>query len=207
MTKPRVLLRRLLGLFDRARRDAELDDETATRLDLHADAHLRAGMSAEDARAAARRELGAIEAMKDAYRDQRGLPWLDALAQDLRGARRALRRDARLSIVVIATFAIGIGANTALFGVVDAVMLAPLPYANPDRLVWISEGRTTLPTLNGADFAAWGAESHSFEMLGALTTQDVTVSGIPAIRVRGLAITEPLGRMLRIVPRQGPAFS
>lgn len=87
----RVLLSRMLGLFSRQRRDTDLSDEIQAHLDLLSEQNVRHGMLAAEARAAARREFGAVEQIKDSYRDQRGLPFVDALTQDIRYAIRTMR--------------------------------------------------------------------------------------------------------------------
>ncbi|HET9362477.1 MAG TPA: ABC transporter permease, partial [Vicinamibacterales bacterium] len=148
MKSARTFVDRLLSLFRRSGLDNDLDDEVRTHLELLARDHERRGMSASDARLAARRDFGGVEQMKEAYRDRRGLPWVDDLHRDVRYAVRALARNPGFTAVALLVVALGIGANTAIFSLLDAVILRPLPVRQPDELVLGSyqvEGRRTLP--------------------------------------------------------------
>ena len=143
----RTLLSRLIALVRGRRLDAALDDEVRTHLELLASEYERRGLSAADARHAARRAFGAAEPMKERYRDRRGLPWLEDLARDVRHGLRGMRRHPGLTVTAIVTLALGIGANTALFTVIDAVLLKPLPVDTPDdlRLVVVTRSDPTRP--------------------------------------------------------------
>src|SRR5947209_8169899 len=135
LTLFRIASSRARGWFRQRRRDAELGDEIQAHLDLLTDEYVRRGMARDAARAAARREFGGVEHMKDTYRDQRGFPFVDSLLQDLRYATRTLRRSPGLASMAIVSLALGIGATTAVFSVLNAVTLRPLPVPEPDRLV------------------------------------------------------------------------
>jgi len=141
----RILLSRLRAMLTRSRRDRELSEEVQAHLDLLVEEHVRRGMPIAQARAAARRAFGGVEAMEEIYRDQRGVPIVETVGRDLRYGVRALRRNPAFAIVAIASLALGIGVNCAVFTVLNAVLLKELPVAEPDRLVAVGvmrrEGR------------------------------------------------------------------
>jgi predicted permease len=162
----RASFRRLLGLFRKPRNDAEFAAELESHLQLHIEDNLRAGMTPEAARRDALLRLGGVEQTKENYRDRRGMPALETLLQNLRvGSRMLLKSPGSTSAVVIA-LALGIGASTAMFTVVRSVLLRPLPFKDPERLIRVYE-RTLddkFPYNNVAAgiFAAWKSQNHSF---------------------------------------------
>ena len=131
----RRLSTRLSSLFRRARYERELDTELSFHLDMLTEQHVRAGMPPGAARQAALRAFGVVDQVKDDVRDT----WLsriaETIAQDVRYGIRSLRRNPGFAIVVVVTMALGIGANTAIFSVVNGVLLKPLPYTNGESLV------------------------------------------------------------------------
>ncbi|HEY6402514.1 MAG TPA: ABC transporter permease, partial [Blastocatellia bacterium] len=126
---------RLRSLFRRARVEQELDEELRYHIERQIEEHIAKGMTPEEARYAALRAMGGVERRKEECRDTRRVRLIENLAQDLRYAIRTLFRNPVLSVVALLTLAIGIGSTTAIFSVVHALLLKPLPYPDSDRLV------------------------------------------------------------------------
>jgi len=131
----RLALARAIGAVSDRKREAELEDEIRAHLDALVDEGVRRGMTPDEARYAARREFGGVEQTREAYRDQRGIPFFDALWQDLRFALRLLVKQPGFAVIAILTLALGIGATTAVFSVVDRILFRALPYPHEERLV------------------------------------------------------------------------
>jgi predicted permease len=160
---------RILGIF-RKRADHDFSAELEAHLAMHVEDNLRAGMSPQEARRAAMIRLGGVEQVKENYRHGSGLPWMETLVQDSRFGLRTLRKNPGFTIVAIATLALGIGANTAIFSVVNAVLLRPLPFANPQNLVRIWNSYPPAfqqMALSPGDFNDFKAKSHSFSEMAA----------------------------------------
>ena len=141
---------RFAGLFNQRRKDRELDEEIESHLQMHIEDNLRLGMTPEEARRQAMIKLGAGESTKEAYRDQRGLPWLETLWQDVRYGARQLRKNPGFTAVAVLTLALGIGANTAIFSFLDALLMRSLPVADPASLVvlnWHVMGKKSVPSV------------------------------------------------------------
>ena len=155
------------------------------------------------------REMGSAS-FRDAYDDQVGVPWLDHLWGDLRYAVRSMRRSPAFSLVVILTFALGIGANTAIFSVVHAVLLEPLPYPGSERLVWLGEsvGRADGISVTWPNFKSWRSDNRSFEAMGAFQYGGGTLTGKGEARsIRGLSATSEYFALLGMQPLLGRLFS
>jgi predicted permease len=140
MRKLRALFLRVAGLFNRQRHDRELDEEVETNLQMHIDENLRAGMSPEEARYAALRKFGNVTLVKEEAQELWSFLWLEQLWQDMRFGLRQLRRSPGFTAVAVLTLALGIGLNTAIFGLIDAVMLKMLPVEKPGELFKVEAG-------------------------------------------------------------------
>jgi predicted permease len=184
MTSVRAALSRVRGLFLRERADHELHDELDVHLLFHIDDNIRAGMTPDEARRRALIKLGGVEQTKEQYRERRGVPLLEHAIHEVRYTLRALRHSPTVTTIAVLTLALGIGANTAIFSVVDAVMWRPLPYPQPERLVALWETNTargTRMTVSAANLVDYAHDNASFDGLAgyALTSKSLTKSGPP----------------------------
>jgi predicted permease len=194
----------------RRQREADLERELRDHLELEAEEQQEAGMSSEEAVYAARRALGNTTRIKEDVRAAWGFQWLETLLQDLRYGLRQLRRNPGFTMVAVLTLALGIGATTAIFSVVNAVLLRPLPYPDSSRLVWITE-QAFLKTrvAGGADYVAWKRQNTTLEGITAYDESasfNLTGRGTPA-RVQGAQVDANFFLTLHVQPDLGRSFS
>src|SRR5215472_4066851 len=176
---------RLRSLFRWAQADQELDEELRYHLERRTEEYVAQGMTQEEAQRRARLDLGGIEQTKEKCRDARRVNWIQDLIRDLSFGLRMLRKSPGFTAVAILTLALGIGANTAIFSVVDSVLLRSLPYADPASLVmvWENSSRPANPhnTVSPPDFLDWSSRNAVFSgMAGTFDRRaNLTGNGLP----------------------------
>src|SRR5436190_13996803 len=161
--------------------DQDFDAEIESHLALHAQDNERAGMSATEARRAARLRFGGVEMAREAYRDRRGLPVVDQLVQDLRQTVRMFAHAKAFYAGAVATLALGIGATAVIFAVVNAVLLRPLPFGDPGRLMLLFSVNTRADIgqirASALDFQDWRTQARSFDGMAAHSGTGFTFTG------------------------------
>jgi macrolide transport system ATP-binding/permease protein len=174
----RVYLVRLAGLFNQKRLERELAEELESHLQMHIEDNLRSGLMPEEARRQALIKLGGLEQTKEQYRSQRGLPVIETLIQDLRYGARRLIKSPGVTIIAVLSLALGIGANTAIFSLVNTALLRPLPVENPEQLVSLantSENRI-FPTFSYPNYKDFRDRNDAFAGLIAYRFAPLSVS-------------------------------
>ncbi len=201
----RRFVARLVNLLRPGRAEREMAREMACHLALLQEELERRGLAPEDARRAAWREYGGVDQARELHRDERSFVWVEQRLKDFRYGARSLARTPAFTIVAIVTLALGIGATSSVFSVVNAVLLRPLPYADPDRLVTLLH-RGTAPVAC-ANYVDWSASSRSFEAMSAAEywTPNLTRDDPPEHLV-GLKLTGNLLPMLGVRPLLGRFF-
>ena len=202
-------------LFNKGRSDREFAAEMDSHLQMHIDDNLRSGMTADEARRHALIKLGGITQTKEIYGERRGIPAVETLLQDLRFAVRMLLKNPGFTVVAVLILALGIGANTAMFSVVRAVLLKPLAYSDPDRIVTLAsfwkadsgKGQVSAP-----DYHDWHDQSTAFEAMAYYGAWDTavtagTATGATAEYAHAAQIGPDFFRVFGVTPFVGREFS
>jgi predicted permease len=207
----RSILQRFFALVHANRCDHDIHAELASHLQLHIDDNLRAGMSPEQARRDALLKLGGLEQTKQLLREQQSLPLLESLLQDARYAFRLLRKSPGFTAIAILTLALGIGANTALFSIVNAVLLRPLPYPNAAQLITIRESKPNFATgsISFPNFLDWQKDNHTFSSMAAMRRgRSPILTGLgEAEQLNAILLSSGFFEQLGVSPLLGRTFT
>jgi predicted permease len=200
----------LAALFRRRRQDAEMDEEIQFHLEMEARRHMAEGMSEREARQRARRQFGGIERHKDEVRDERGASSFFDAWSDVRFAVRSLRRRPGLTTAATLTLALGVGATSAVFGVVKQVLLTPLPYDHPERVVvvWSAWKGFDQTWLSYDEWEGWKARVPAFADIGLYSGGgSANVDGDSPERVRASNVQASVLPILGVKPERGRNFT
>jgi predicted permease len=209
-------MRKILGavrnLFRRGRVENDLDAEIQSYESLLQDEKSRAGMNSREARRSARIEMGGPEQVKEEVRAARLGIWIETIWWDVRFGARMLRKKPGFTAAAVLTLALGIGANTAIFSVVYAVLLKPLPFKEPGRLVFIMKKNPprdwTRNAISTAEFLAWREKSHAFESMAAFMRRSCVFTGAGEPEEDPCEVTSSnLFSLLGVSPVRGREFS
>ncbi|MBI3262126.1 MAG: ABC transporter permease, partial [Acidobacteria bacterium] len=210
MTALKVFLSRALDLVRRRQRNERFSEEVQAHLELLTDEYVSRGMSISDARVAARRMFGGVDQVAAAYRDQRGLPVVDALMLDLRFALRLLARDRGFAVMALLVLGLGIGVNNMLFTILNAHTLRGLPIPRPDRVAYVStfDHRNTDRGVSYPDFEDLRATAHTLSGMAAFANAPVTVGdeGRAPDRFDGSYLTANALDVIGVQPVLGRTF-
>ena len=204
-----ILRLRLRSLARPGRVERELEKELRFHLDRQVEENLGVGMPLADARRAALRKLGGVTQIQEECRDMRRTDMIENFARDLRYAIRSLGKNPGFTVVILLTLALSIGANSAIFSVIDGVLLRPLPYPDANRIVRVFFHSASYPhfPLNPFDFRDFRARSRSFESMAGFTRADLQLSGAgQPEHFTGFAVTAGFFRVLGLRPARGHEF-
>ncbi len=186
-----------------------MDDEMRSHIEMQTQENIEDGMKPEEARYAAVRQFGWAESLKETCREQRGVRWIEDFGQDIRYGARMLYKNPGFTVVAVLTLALGVGANTAIFSVVDAVLLRPLPYPDSVQLVWLCERGTDWSggAISYPNFLDWKNQQSVFEKFGVYSGNAFTLTGAgePA-QLDGAIVSADVFAALRTQPEIGQVF-
>ncbi len=209
MSAVRRFVNRLAAFVRSRTHDREMDDEFASHLEEAADEYVARGLSREAARLAAARDFGGIAQAKQVHREVRSFTWPDKMRQDLKYACRRLIKEPGFTLIAVATLALGIGVNTAVFSVVNGVFLNPLPYPDPDQLVALYSRTPDHPRASSSypNFLDLARDTRSFSELAAFRPDDLNLLGLgQPERVPAEMVSAGFFRLLGVQPIAGRAF-
>ena len=208
--RPPLFIRRVLALFRWRSRDRDMEREMAFHVDSLARDYARDGLSEVDAQRAARRQFGNLTRLKERGHDERTMRLVEDVTRDVRHAARGLWRSPGFSLAVILTLALGIGGNTAVFSVVDQLLLRPLPYPDGDQLVMVEEsvGANPHADVSPANWLDWQRESRTFRRFAAWRSWSFTLTGTgEPRRVNAQQVSSEFFPLLGVAPLLGRAIS
>lgn len=207
----RELARRLRMLMHRRQFDTDLEEEMRLHLELRQQQQVECGMAPDDARAAARRGFGNVTSLKEKSHLAWGWEWFEQLVQDVRYGLRMLGKSSGFTAVAVLTLALGIGANTLIFSLAYAVLLRPLPYPSPEKILTLCESNPSQSSPQGqvsaANFYDWEAGSKVFSAMSAYSGWRFNLTGVPQPEnVSGALVTPDFFAVLGVTPEQGRIF-
>ena len=206
-----ALKTKLRALLRRSEMERELDEELRHHIERQTEQNIRLGMNPEEARNAARKAFGGVEQAKELSRDARGVRWIEDLRQDLRYGARMLMKNPGFTLIVVFTLALGIGANTAIFSVVNGVLLRPLPYKDPQQLVMVFAPRRLEQEfhISSRGFTVLRDQKQVFEQVAAflpmLDSATITDDGDPEF-LGGVTVSANLFTLLGVETKYGRTF-
>lgn len=218
MRRLRAWLLRCAGLFHTEQDSREFAEELDAHLQMHIEDNLRSGMNAREARRRALIKLGGVQQTKEKYRDRSSLPMLEMFWNDIRFGARVLWKSRGFTIVAVVTLALGIGGNTAIFSIVNGVLLNPLPFPQPERLVALHESKPNFDkgSISYPNFLDWQKDNHTFSSMAVARRYAFVLTGRgEAEQVNGefvsgsffpvLGVNPILGRTFTLAEEQGGA--
>jgi hypothetical protein len=212
MMRVRTFVGRLLAMVGSRKHERDLDDEVASHLAEAQDEYIKRGFSREDARLAAARDFGGITQTKQIHREIRSVAWFHDLSLDVKYAARRVFKAPGFAVVYVATLGMGIGAATAIFSVLNGVLIKPLPYPEPDSLVSIwntshaSNDSGVMP-LSATQFFTYTEENRTFSAFGLWTRATATVTAAEPEEIQTLLVTDGTLQALGVPPAIGRWFS
>ncbi|HUA58299.1 MAG TPA: ABC transporter permease, partial [Verrucomicrobiae bacterium] len=212
MAPVKRILARLAGLFRKSHREREIADEFESHFQMHIEDNLRAGMTLGEARRRTLLKFGGVDSAKEAVRDMSTTLWIENTFRDLRYAVRGLLRTPSFSMTAVLSLALGIGASLAIFAVADSLLLRPLPFRDPNRVVMVWERNIRTKNLHNpisaANYFDWRAQNNVFESMAAFGDGRVVLSyGDRVEELRTRFATAGMLPMLGVKPFRGRFFT